>query len=104
MRKIEDTVYPGNVGKKINEKVKAVLERNCGWQDVKKISNIHSGQQQDFDKEGWTIQDILAMKYAPVSSADVERSFSKLKYLSSDRRLNFTVDNIAAHLILLYNK
>ncbi|KAI5743127.1 hypothetical protein M8J77_014865 [Diaphorina citri] len=21
--------------------------------------------QQDFDKEGWTIQDILAMKYAP---------------------------------------
>ncbi|KAI5731388.1 hypothetical protein M8J77_009266 [Diaphorina citri] len=48
---MEDTVYPGNVGKKINEKVKAVLERNCGWQDVKKISNIHSGQQQDFDKE-----------------------------------------------------
>ncbi|KAI5715136.1 hypothetical protein M8J77_011126 [Diaphorina citri] len=92
MRKIEDTVYPGNVGKKINEKVKAVLERNCGWQDVKKISNIHSGQQQDFDKEGWTIQDILAMKYVPVSSADV------------DKRLNFTVDNIAAHLILLYNK
>ncbi|KAI5732028.1 hypothetical protein M8J77_020026 [Diaphorina citri] len=43
------------------------------------FSNIHFGQQQDFDNEGWTIQDILAMKYAPVSSADIERSFLKLK-------------------------
>lgn len=104
MEKIAQTDYPGPVGKKINDKVRAVLSRNCGWDDIRSIAKMHRGEAGELAKEEWTIQDVLAMKYAPVTSADVERSFSKLKYLLSDRRINFTTQNLAAHLILFYNK
>jgi hypothetical protein len=43
-------------------------------------------------------------KYAPVTSVDVERSFSQFKNLFSDRRRSFSVQNIEKHLIIACHK
>jgi len=42
-------------------------------------------------------------KYAPITSVDVERSFSRYKNLYSDNRRSFTFDSIKNHLIIQYN-
>ncbi|KAL1463851.1 hypothetical protein WDU94_015551 [Cyamophila willieti] len=103
MQKINNKQYPGPIGLKIQTKVKAVLERNCGWKDVQNIAAALAGSEEAVVKENWTLQDMLSMKYAPVTSSDVERSFSKLKYILHDRRLRLTMDNLTAHLMLYYN-
>lgn len=84
------------------KKLQAVLERNCGWRDLQGIASTLEGEKGDLPA-GWSIKDVHLMRYAPTTSADVERSFSKMKYLLSDRRLNFTVDNLSCHLILFFN-
>ena len=38
-------------------------------------------------------------KYAPVTSCDVERSFSAFKYILSDRRTNMTPEHLEMHLV-----
>jgi hypothetical protein len=40
------------------------------------------------------------LKYAPITTVDVERSFSAYKNILSDRRHNFTMANIEQHLII----
>lgn len=102
MEEISKTQYPGTTGKKIQEKVKAVLYRNSGWQEICNIVSNLRGEEAPL-KEEWNAADVLSMKYAPATSADVERTFSKLKYLLSDRRLSFTMDSIIGHLMLFHN-
>ena len=99
VEKLSQTNFQGAVGQTIKRKFEAVLQRNPGWEELQSLSKVLSGEEASI-KEGWTSQDIICMKHAPVSSADVERSFSKMKYLLSDRRLNFTIENMAAHLII----
>lgn len=53
--------------------------------------------------EGWTLKDVPLMKYAPASSADVERSFNKVKMLLTEKRTKLTEDNIETHMILYFN-
>lgn len=102
MEHISNTRYCGSVGRKITAKVKAVLERNCGWVEVRNIARQLRGED-GANKENWTMDDVVSMKFAPTTSAQVERTFSKLGYILSDRRLQFTIDNIASHLILFFN-
>lgn len=77
--------WPGKRGQNIREKLKAVLQRNCGWDDLINISAALKGQEVKLP-EGWCAGDALVAKYIPGTSADVERSFSKMKYILSDRR------------------
>uniref|UniRef100_A0A8D8R275 DUF659 domain-containing protein n=1 Tax=Cacopsylla melanoneura TaxID=428564 RepID=A0A8D8R275_9HEMI len=102
MKKISEKKYPGPIGNKINQKVEAVLRRNCGWEEMKNIAKVQEGNEGQL-KEGWCINDVIVMKFAPVTSADVERSFSKMKYVLSDRRQSFTMENFAYHVMLFYN-
>ena len=48
--------------------------------------------------------EIKAFKFAPITSVDVERSFSKSKNILSDRRQAFTVDNLKMVVVLNCNK
>jgi hypothetical protein len=47
-------------------------------------------------------QVISALKCAPITSVDVEPSFSSYKYLLSDRRHNYLIENLEKHLIVNY--
>jgi hypothetical protein len=90
--------WPEKHGKKIKEKLYAVLERNCGWQSFLKLSAALEGEATEFPN-GWS----RAAKYAPATSAEVERKFSKLKYLLSDRRLTMTFKTLSSYLIVYNN-
>ena len=41
-----------------------------------------------------------SLKYAPITSVDVERSFSIYKYMYSDRRHKFLMENFENNLIV----
>lgn len=46
---------------------------------------------------------LSSLKYAPVTSVDVERSFSIYKHILSDRRQSFNVNNLEKHVIINVN-
>lgn len=97
---------PGNVGKSIQTKLNSVYDKNHGLKKLNTISNILAGKNhvtiQDLEEE-LTTSDLPCFKYAPVSSTDVERSFSKFKMLLSDNRRKFTFDNLKKTLIIQCN-
>ena len=48
-------------------------------------------------------QAAMYLKFAPTTSVEVERSFSKLKIIQSDRRLCLTVENVKKMFIVACN-
>lgn len=74
---------------------------------LKRISKILSGEEEntelDGDLEELTSDDIVFFKYSPITSVDVERSFSTYKSLLTDNRRNFKFENLAKHLIIQCN-
>ncbi len=45
---------------------------------------------------------IAALKFCPMTSVDVERSFSQFKHVFSDRRQSFIQENLAQVVIASY--
>uniref|UniRef100_A0A8D8LHW0 HAT C-terminal dimerisation domain-containing protein n=1 Tax=Cacopsylla melanoneura TaxID=428564 RepID=A0A8D8LHW0_9HEMI len=43
-------------------------------------------------------------KYCPMTSVDVERSFSSYKYILEDRRHRFTMENLGKIMVLHFNQ
>uniref|UniRef100_A0A2S2NPE7 Uncharacterized protein n=1 Tax=Schizaphis graminum TaxID=13262 RepID=A0A2S2NPE7_SCHGA len=75
----------------IKTKIENVLNKNKGYQLLIKISNILSGDEETFDglPEEMNINDLIYFKYAPITSVDVERSFSMYKNMLTDNRRAF---------------
>jgi hypothetical protein len=94
--------WPEKHGKKIKENLYAVLESNCGWQSLLKLSASLELEATEFPN-GWSREDTLAAKYATATSAERERTFSKLNYLLSDRCLTMTVKTLSSYLIVYNN-
>lgn len=92
-------LIPGDIGKKIMEKMDGVLHRNPGYVQMKRICNILKGQIEDIPD--MNPEDIASMKYAPITSCDVERSFSAYKNVLTDKRHNFTMENLN-HILVIY--
>ena len=82
-------------------KLSEVLSKNPGLSQIKKISGIISGEIRNDDKDLAELspEDISCLKYAPIVSADVERSFSKYKVMLRDNRRSFQFDNLKAHFV-----
>jgi hypothetical protein len=47
--------------------------------------------------------DLTPLKYAPVTSCDVERSFSHYKIILSDNHRSFLFDNLKTHVVIHCN-
>lgn len=82
-------------------KLSKVLSKNPGLSQIKKISEIISGEirNDNEDLAELSPEDISCFKYAPIVSADVERSFSKYKVMLRDNRRSFQFDNLKAHFV-----
>lgn len=94
----------GKVGQSIIAKFNKVLEKNYGFQTIRKIALILTGEMATFEiEEELSVSDSVFFKYAPITSVDVERSFSRYKNLLSDKRRSFTFENIKKHLIIQCN-
>lgn len=88
----------GKIGEEIFQKFKNILEKNSGYRFLAEISNILMGNfnsKVDLDPETLT-----SFKNAPITSVDVERSFSVYKYMYTDRRQNFLMENFEQYLIV----
>lgn len=108
IKQIETTLSlaPNIIGETISNKLKNVLMKNNGFRVLKNISAILNGENttsRDGIPEDLTLNDMVHFKYAPVTSVDVERSFSSYKNILSDRRRSFLFENLKNHLIVQCN-
>ena len=64
-----------------------------------------SGEETTTDDlpEDLQINDFIHFKYAPISSVDVERSFSVYKNMLADNRRSFVFENLSKSLVVNCN-
>jgi hypothetical protein len=86
----------GPFGNAVSKKMNEVLTKNEGFMILKKISKVIKGDIL----ENLTINIIPKFKNAPITSVEVERSFSFFKNVLTDRRMGFSVENLEKHLII----
>jgi len=71
---------------------------------LKEISKIHQGENVDLKTsfiKHFSSEILSSFKYSPITSVDVERSFSAYKHIVTNRRHNLTEINIE-HIIVTY--
>lgn len=91
-------------GRIVQLKLKNVLEKNTGFNTICNVSKILEGT----DLSRTSLPDDLSfdmafMRYAPITSVDVERSFSAFKNLMTDNRQSFLFENIKRALVIQCN-
>ncbi|KAL4153127.1 hypothetical protein QTP88_000960 [Uroleucon formosanum] len=92
-----------SIGKSIKKKLEVVIEKNSGFKTMKHISNILEGKATSRNNtipEELTADDMAHLKFASMTSVDVERSFSRYKTTLADNRRRFLFENIKQHLII----
>ena len=91
----------GEVAVKISAKLQRVLQRNPGYSTLRTISDILCGKEVELDNSELELDaSDLTCKYAPVTSCDVERIFSKCKATVSDNRRSFKFKNLKMHVVI----
>lgn len=102
-KKIEEV--SSEVGVAIQKKLRYVLEKNRGFETRMKISMILTVDSESMDglPEELTGDDLKFYKYAPMTSTDVERSFSRYKNLLSNNRRSFEIENLKKILVVQCN-
>lgn len=93
-----EKVPKGPVADKVAKKLKYVLEKNPGFKILESVAGVLAGTEL-ITPEEIRPSDIPKFKFAPVTSVDVERSFSAYKLVLSDRRRSFTSTNLEMVLV-----
>lgn len=76
----------------VKTKLKSVFEKNNGFEVLKTVAQVIEGKQVDIGN--LRVGDIPILKYARVTSCDVERSFSQYRALFRDNRQRFQMDHL----------
>jgi len=86
----------GNVAKIVQNKLSDLLLKNKGFQSICDIAKILNGEEIERNESinKLSIQEIACFKFAPVTSCDVERIFSRYKSILTDKRQSFTFNNL----------
>ncbi|KAF4526936.1 hypothetical protein B566_EDAN015985 [Ephemera danica] len=94
----------GERGKQISTYFQNGLAKNPGYNTLKTVVEILHDSVDDAEKpatlKDFTTREILALKYAQITSMDVERSFSIYKNFFTNKRFSFTMDNLEMQLII----
>ena len=95
---------PGPRGRQMQKKFTSVFEKNSGFAQLSQLSYALSGADP-LAATGISRNPIVlsAYSHAPLTSVDLERSFSTYKSVLSDKRHNLTVENAARHVIVMHN-
>lgn len=91
-------------GKEVYFKLKYVLKKNPGYSTVKVVQQLIEGKEVDMP-EGVNkscVQYFKELNYLPVTSVNVERSFSYLKWIFSNRRERLTAKSVE-HILVIYS-
>jgi len=96
----ELTNIQGEKGIVIKTKVTQLYPKNEGYQVMEKIGLVQSGNNEEQLPENLTPSLVANMKNTPLTSVDVERSFSLYKYILTDRRTNLTPEHMEEYIIV----
>jgi hypothetical protein len=88
----------GEKGTNLKGKMDSVLKKNSNLEVLNKVAKVLEGEAENLP-EGMEPRDVAELKYAPIASVDAERSFSLFKHIFSDRRHNFTEENLSSAVI-----
>jgi hypothetical protein len=89
----------GETGEKVYRTFQAILKRNPGsstFMAIRKILDVEDTDAPEDISPG----KFHLLKFAPVTSSDVERSFFTYKIILSDRRLSMTAENMEKYLVV----
>ena len=92
--------------KQYHEKLEKILDRNKGFKSLRAIYEVLYEAREPLEEyvKNLSPQELMHFKYAPVSSADVERSFSAYSATLTEKRRSFSFDNLKQHLIVYCNQ
>jgi len=94
----------GPLGKAVKDKISFHKGKNNGLNLLLKISKVIQGEQVDNSLiKHYTPDQIASYKFAPVTSCDVERSFSIYKNIFRDNRYQYKFDNPKKVVMINYN-
>ena len=79
---------PGEFGCRLKEYIGKLKNKNPGYNALSEINNL---------------QNSTLYKFAPVTSCDVERSFSLCRDILTPKRTNLTSDNLEKLLVIYFN-
>lgn len=91
------------IAKTAFEKLSKVLTKNPGYETLCKISKKLSGTEMYIEEE-FTQEELWCFSHVPVTSCDVERSFSLYKTFFTDKRRSFTQENLKMTFLVYCNK
>lgn len=92
-----------SVNTTIKDKLLKVFQNNPGYHILENVCNYLDNTYQDLPSNIVQYRSCINnFAYCPVSSVDVERSFSLHKLILSDRRRHFTAANLEKVLVVIY--
>jgi hypothetical protein len=87
----------GEIAELIQEKFSDIITKNPDLETISKIGRILDGEKEvNLDMPPNMIS---FYKYAPLTSVDVERSFSTYKNILADNRCSYTPENFEMYII-----
>ena len=96
----------GEIGNKITTKFRKSLSKNVNYKNICCISRIIYGLKSEEANpfKDYSPDDISSFKFAPVTSCEVERSFSIYKSFLRPNRHGITTEHIKYYMITHFNK
>lgn len=72
--------------------------------NYKYFAAVFDSESLDRELKHYTIDELLYFQFAFITSIDVKGSFSRFKYLISNRRHEFSFKNLVQNVTLEYNR
>jgi hypothetical protein len=95
-----------SIAELVKNKLYYVLGNDSGYKTVSSIAKVLRGEDNASISNldiNLTVKEVINLEFSPITSCDIERTFSRYKYLPSDRRRSYTFDNLKMTFITLCN-
>ena len=96
-------IVPRSIGNKVYTKFNSLVANNFGFSKIKDICAVLTSTNTNAEIINYNADEISNFKYAPIVSAEVERSFSKFKCVFTDRRQRFLNENLNMYMVAYAN-
>lgn len=90
---------PGRVGDQVRRKADVTVTKNEGFKFLKIVKNMYENKSSD-ENVPWPYSILPKLEYCPITSVDVERTFSLYKHIFTDRRQSFLLENFEKYLVV----
>ena len=89
--------------KRAFEKLDETLSNNKGFGQLLEIEDILNGKSEKTTFNNLNDYEVSCFRFSPITNAEVERSFSRYKWIYDKRRCKFTEENLMYYMVINYN-